>query len=494
MTQQTSGVTVTDLVGAIEPHAGVWIDGTGGPGDAGANFAVHDPATTEVITEIADGNEADARRAVDAAAAALPAWAATAPRERAEILRRAFDLAMSRQEELAALIAAENGKAMTDARGEVAYAADFFRWYGEECVRAGGEYTIAPAGGVRSVVTHRPIGVAALVTPWNFPAAMATRKIAPALGAGCTVVLKPASETPLTALALARILTEAGAPHGVVNVVPTSSASRVVTAWLEDERVAKISFTGSTQIGKVLLRQAADRVVSTSMELGGNAPLVVAADADLDKAVAGAMLAKLRNGGQACTAANRLYVHADVVEEFTERLGEKVAALRVGPAADPDTQIGPLISEKALTGVRELVDAAVAAGARVTHRAGVPDLPGWFYPPTVLRDVPADSPLVHTEIFGPVAPIVTWHDDEEMIAAVNGTEYGLSSYVFSGDLGWAMRVAERFEAGMVGINRGLVSDPAAPFGGVKESGLGREGGHEGIREYQEVQYLSIDWG
>ncbi|MGO1563078.1 MAG: aldehyde dehydrogenase family protein, partial [Actinomycetaceae bacterium] len=297
MTQQTSGVTVTDLVGAIEPHAGVWIDGTGGPGDAGANFAVHDPATTEVITEIADGNEADARRAVDAAAAALPAWAATAPRERAEILRRAFDLAMSRQEELAALIAAENGKAMTDARGEVAYAADFFRWYGEECVRAGGEYTIAPAGGVRSVVTHRPIGVAALVTPWNFPAAMATRKIAPALGAGCTVVLKPASETPLTALALARILTEAGAPHGVVNVVPTSSASRVVTAWLEDERVAKISFTGSTQIGKVLLRQAADRVVSTSMELGGNAPLVVAADADLDKAVAGAMLAKLRNGG-----------------------------------------------------------------------------------------------------------------------------------------------------------------------------------------------------
>lgn len=496
MTQQiTHPAAVTGLVHSIDPAQGLWIGGRGSAGSTGETFGVADPASTLEITRVADGTPDDARRAVDAAAGALPGWSATAPRKRADILRRAFDLMTERSEELAGLIAAENGKSMADARGEVAYAADFFRWYGEETVRGAGEYTVAPAGGVRTVVTHRPIGVAALVTPWNFPAAMATRKIAPALGAGCTVLLKPASETPLTALAIAQILTEAGVPDGVVNVVPTSSASSVVTTWLEDDRVAKISFTGSTGVGKILLEQAAKRVVSASMELGGNAPLVVAADADLDQAVAGAMLAKFRNGGQACTAANRFYVHADVVEEFTEKFGAKVAALRVGPAQDDATEIGPLISAKALGGVTGLVDDAVAAGARVTHRADLPQgLEGHFYAPAVLRDVPADSPLVHTEIFGPVAPIVTWHDDEEMIAAVNGTEYGLSSYVFSGDLGWAMRVAERFEAGMVGINRGLVSDPAAPFGGVKESGLGREGGHEGIREYQEVQYLSIDWG
>ncbi|MGC5626911.1 NAD-dependent succinate-semialdehyde dehydrogenase [Georgenia sp. Z1344] len=495
MTQQpTLPASVTEFVEQLEPAAGIWVGGRGSAASGGSTFAVVDPATTAEITRISDGGEADARRAVDAAAGALPGWAATAPRARADVLRRAFDLMMERRELLAELIAAENGKAMTDARAEVAYAAEFFRWYGEETVRGAGEYTVAPAGGVRTVVTHRPIGVAALVTPWNFPAAMATRKIAPALGAGCTVLLKPASETPLTALAIGQILSEAGLPDGVLAIVPTSSASSVVTTWLEDERVAKLSFTGSTGVGKVLLAQAAKRVISSSMELGGNAPLVVGADADVDQAVAGAMLAKFRNGGQACTAANRLYVHADVVEEFTEKFGERVAALRVGPAQQESTEIGPLINAKALDGVVELVDAAVEAGARVTHRAELADdLQGYFYAPTVVRDVPADSPLVRTEIFGPVAPIVTWTDDEEMLAEVNGTELGLSAYLFSRDLGWAMRIAERFETGMVGLNRGLVSDPAAPFGGVKESGLGREGGHEGIREYQEVQYFSIDW-
>ncbi|MGC5617348.1 NAD-dependent succinate-semialdehyde dehydrogenase [Georgenia sp. Z1491] len=495
MTQTTTHpAAVTDLVRSIDPERGVWIDGRGAAASSGATFLVADPATTLEIAAISDGTPDDARRAVDAAATALPAWSATAPRARADVLHRAFELMTGQKEALAGLIAAENGKAMADARSEVTYAAEFFRWYAEECVRGAGEYTVAPAGGVRTVVTHRPIGVAALVTPWNFPAAMATRKIAPALGAGCTVLLKPASETPLTALAIARILTEAGVPDGVVGVVPTSSASSVVTTWLKDERVAKISFTGSTGVGKILLEQAAKRVVSASMELGGNAPLVVAADADLDQAVAGAMLAKFRNGGQACTAANRFYVHADVVEEFTERFGAKVEALRVGPAQDDATEIGPLISAKALAGVTELVDDAVAAGARVTQRADVPGgLDGHFYAPTVVRDVPADSPLVRNEIFGPVAPIVTWTDDEEMLAQVNGTELGLSAYLFSRDLGWAMRIAERFETGMVGLNRGLVSDPAAPFGGVKQSGLGREGGHEGIREYQEVQYLSVDW-
>ncbi|MGO1561803.1 Succinate-semialdehyde dehydrogenase [NAD(P)+] [Actinomycetales bacterium JB111] len=495
MTQATTHPTaVTDLIATIEPERGVWIGGAGAAGSTSATFAVSDPATTDELARISDGTPDDARRAVDAAADALPAWSATAPRKRADILRRAFELMTERSEALAGLIAAENGKAMSDARGEVAYAAEFFRWYSEECVRMEGVYVESPAGGTRTVVTHRPIGVAALVTPWNFPAAMATRKIAPALGAGCTVLLKPASETPLTALAIARILTDAGVPDGAVNVVPTSKASTVVTEWIEDPRVAKLSFTGSTGIGSRLLEQAAGRVVSTSMELGGNAPLVVAADADLDKAIDGAMIAKLRNGGQACTAANRLFVHEDVAEEFTARLGERVAALRVGPAADPDTEIGPLISDKARRGVDELVQKALAEGARVTHQADVPDgLAGWFYPPMVLRDVPGDSVLMGTEIFGPIAPIVTWSDDDAMVAAVNDTEFGLSAYVFSGDLKWAMTIAERLEVGMVGINRGLVSDPAAPFGGVKSSGLGREGGHEGIAEYQEVQYFSIDW-
>ncbi|WGX94581.1 NAD-dependent succinate-semialdehyde dehydrogenase [Nocardioides sp. L-11A] len=455
-------------------------------------FEVHDPATGRVIDTVADGTVADATAAVDAAAAAFPAWAATPARARAEILRRCYDLMVRDADLLTGLIAAENGKSVADARAEVTYAAEFFRWFSEEAVRGEGTYGDAPAGSAKTLVTYAPVGVAALITPWNFPAAMATRKIAPALAAGCTVVLKPAAETPLTALAVARILSEAGVPSGVVNVVPTTDAAAVVTAWLEDPRVRKVSFTGSTGVGRTLLRQAADRVLNSSMELGGNAPFVITADADLDAAVAGAMIAKFRGGGQACTAANRFYVHADVADAFVAKFSAAVAALKVGPSADPANQIGPVISEKALTGITKLVEAAVADGAKVAVQGSVP-AEGWFFPPTVLVDVPVGAPILSEEIFGPVAPIVTWTDEDELLASVNDTEFGLAAYVYAGRLQDALRLGERIDAGMVGINRGIVSDPSAPFGGVKQSGIGREGAHEGIREYQETRYYSVDW-
>ena len=375
----------------------------------------------------------------------------------------------------------------------MAYAAEFFRWYSEEASRGDGDYALAPSGAARTLVTQRPVGVAALVTPWNFPAAMATRKIAPALAAGCTVVLKPAAETPLTALAVARLLGEAGVPEGVVSVVPTTRAPEVVGCWLADDRVRKISFTGSTGVGRALLHQAADRVLNASMELGGNAPFVVTADADVEAAVAGAMIAKFRNGGQACTAANRFYVHADVVEQFVADFGAAIAALRVGPSADPESQVGPMISAAAASKIAGLVADACAEGAQVAATAPVPDGPG-FHPPTLLTDVPPTAAILTEEIFGPVAPVVTWTDTEEMLGWVNGTEYGLAAYVYAGRLQDALRLAERIEAGMVGINRGIVSDPAAPFGGVKQSGLGREGARDGIREFQETQYFSVDLG
>lgn len=455
-------------------------------------FPVEDPATLEVVTEVPDQGPGDAVRAVDAAAAALPAWARTAPRHRSEVLARAHALMLRDRDRLAELIARENGKSLADAAGEVTYAAEFFRWFAEEAVRPGGDYGESPAGGTRTIVTHRPVGVAALVTPWNFPAAMATRKIGPALAAGCTVVLKPAAETPLTALAVAELLAEAGVPEGVVNLVTTTDAAGVVGAWLADERVRKISFTGSTAIGRLLLRQAADRVVNSSMELGGNAPFVVTEDADLDAAVAGAMIAKFRNGGQACTAANRFYVHAAVADEFVARFGAEVEKLTVGPAQD-GCAIGPLISATARDRVAQAVADAVAEGARISHQAALPDAPGHFFPPTVLVDVPVDAAILREEVFGPVAPVATWTDDAELLALVNDTEYGLASYVFAGDLGRALRLGEAIDAGMVGINRGLVSDPSAPFGGVKQSGLGREGARDGLREFQETQYLSVDW-
>jgi succinate-semialdehyde dehydrogenase/glutarate-semialdehyde dehydrogenase len=455
-------------------------------------FAVEDPATLEVIDHVADQGAAEATAAVDRATGAFPEWSGLPPRRRSDVLRRAYELMLRDKDQLAALIARENGKSLADAAGEVGYAAEFFRWFSEEAVRPGGEYGEAPVGGARTLVTHRPVGVAALVTPWNFPAAMATRKIAPALAAGCTVVLKPAAETPLTALAIARILTEAGVPDGVVELVTTTDAASVVGTWLQDPRVRKVSFTGSTAVGRTLLRQAADRVLNTSMELGGNAPVVVTDDADLDAAVAGTMVAKFRNGGQACTAANRIYVHQDVAFDFIAKLGAEVEKLTVGPAAD-GAAIGPLISSAAVARVGDLVDAAVAEGARISHRAELPDAPGHFYPPTVLADVPADAAITREEIFGPVAPVTVWTDEDDLIRLVNDAELGLAAYVFAGDLGRAVRLGERIEAGMVGINRGLVSDPSAPFGGVKQSGLGREGAREGLREFQETQYLSVDW-
>ena len=459
----------------------------------GGRFDVVDPATGEVITTVADGTVDDAMAAVDAADAAADGWAATAPRERAEVLRRAFELMSARTDELAHLISLENGKALPDARGETAYAAEFFRWYAEEAVRASGELTTAPSGANRIMVVRQPVGIAVLVTPWNFPAAMATRKIGPALAAGCTVVLKPASDTPLTALLMGKILDDAGVPAGVVNVVPARRSGAVVSAMLHDARVRKLSFTGSTEVGRILLKEAADQVVNCSMELGGNAPFLVFEDADLDAALEGAMVAKMRNGGEACTAANRFFVHADVAEEFSNRLAERMSAMRVGPGTADDTQVGPLVNQEGVTKVTELVQGAVDAGGRVVVGGTRPDRPGFYYEPTVLIDVPPSAPILREEIFGPVAPIVTFTDETEAIRLANDTEFGLVSYVYTGDLARGLRVSEAMESGMVGLNRGLVSDPAAPFGGTKQSGIGREGGHEGMLDYLESKYIAVTW-
>jgi succinate-semialdehyde dehydrogenase / glutarate-semialdehyde dehydrogenase len=460
---------------------------------AASRFDVIDPATGDVITSVSDGSVDDALAAVDAASAAFPAWAASAPRQRAEILRRAFELMTARADDLAKLISLENGKALVDARGEVTYAAEFFRWYAEEAVRADGLVTTAPSGANKILVVRQPVGVCVLVTPWNFPAAMATRKIGPALAAGCTVVLKPASDTPLTALAMAAILADAGVPDGVVNVLPSRSSGKVVSAMLHDPRVRKVSFTGSTEVGRVLLAQAADNVVNTSMELGGNAPFVVFEDADLDAAIEGAMIAKMRNGGEACTAANRFYVASAVAADFAGRLAERMAALRVGPGTSEETQVGPLVNEDTVGKVDSLVKAAVEAGATAKTGGTRPDGPGFYYPPTVLTDVSPSSAILREEIFGPVAPIVTFDSEEEAVRLANDTEFGLVAYVYTRDLARGLRVSEAIEAGMVGLNRGLVSDPAAPFGGVKQSGVGREGGHEGMLDYLESKYIAVSW-
>jgi succinate-semialdehyde dehydrogenase/glutarate-semialdehyde dehydrogenase len=473
----------------------LYIGGKTVPAGDGGRFDVQDPATGEVITSVADGTVEDAMAAVEAADRAAESWAATAPRERAEILREAFELMTERSEELARLISLENGKALADARGEVAYAAEFFRWYSEEAVRGVGAVTTAPSGANRIVVLHRPVGICVLVTPWNFPAAMATRKIGPALAAGCTVILKPASDTPLTALAMAEILADAGVPPGVVNVLPSRRSGAVVSAMLHDPRVRKLSFTGSTEVGRVLLREAADQVINTSMELGGNAPFLVFADADLDAAIEGAMVAKMRNAGEACTAANRFYVESSIAGEFGRRLAERMSALTVGPGTEESTQVGPLVNQDAVDKVDGLVRGAVEQGAEALVGGVRPDRLGYYYDPTVLVDVPADAPILQEEIFGPVAPIVTFEDEDEdeAIRLANATEYGLVAYVYTGDLARGLRVSERFESGMVGLNRGLVSDPAAPFGGVKQSGIGREGGHEGMLDYLETQYVAVQW-
>ena len=460
---------------------------------AASRFDVLDPATGDVIASVSDGSVDDAIAAVDAASAAAASWGATAPRARAEILRSAFELMTERAEDLAKLVSLENGKALVDARGEVAYAAEFFRWFAEEAVRASGSVATAPSGANKILVVRQPVGVCVLVTPWNFPAAMATRKIGPALAAGCTVVLKPASDTPLTALAMAGILAEAGVPAGVVNVLPSRSSGRVVSAMLRDRRVRKVSFTGSTEVGRILLAQAADRVINTSMELGGNAPFVVFADADLDAALDGAMIAKMRNGGEACTAANRFYVESSIASVFAEGLAARMAGLRVGPGTDPQTQVGPLVNEDTVGKVDDLVRGAVSAGAVAVTGGARPSGPGFFYPPTVLTGVAADAPILREEIFGPVAPIVAFASEQEAVRLANDTEFGLVAYVYTGDLARGLRVSEAIEAGMVGLNRGLVSDPAAPFGGVKQSGIGREGGHEGMLEYLESKYIAVSW-
>jgi succinate-semialdehyde dehydrogenase / glutarate-semialdehyde dehydrogenase len=471
----------------------LFIGGTWRAASEGGRFDVLDPATGDVLAQVADGSVEDGLTAVAAAAKAGPAWAATPPRQRAEILRRAWELMTERADEIATLISLENGKALVDAKGEATYAAEFFRWYAEETVRIDGMLTTAPSGANRIMVVHQPVGVCVLVTPWNFPAAMATRKIGPALGAGCTVVLKPASDTPLTALAMAQILDDAGVPKGVVNVVPSRRSGAVVSAMVHDERVRKLSFTGSTEVGRLLLKEAADTVVNTSMELGGNAPFLVFADADMDAALEGAMIAKMRNGGEACTAANRFYVEESVAEEFSTKLAERMGALKMGPGTEAGTQVGPLVNDAAVQKCDELVRGALEGGARALIGGAIPDRTGCYYDPTVLVDVPADSAILREEIFGPVAPVVAFTDEADAIRFANGTEYGLVAYVYTGDLARGLRVSEALESGMIGLNRGIVSDPAAPFGGVKQSGIGREGGHEGLLDYTESKYIAVTW-
>ncbi|APH73736.1 NAD-dependent succinate-semialdehyde dehydrogenase [Aquibium oceanicum] len=471
----------------------LFIGGAWTKGSRDRRIPVMNPSDGSVLGQVEDAGVDDARAAVDAASGAAAAWAATPPRKRAEILRRAFELIVRDVEPLARLISLENGKALRDARGEVTYAAEFFRWFSEEAVRIDGHLSTAPSGSNRILVMHQPIGVSLLITPWNFPAAMATRKIAPALAAGCTCVLKPATETPLTAYAIAALLHEAGVPDGVVNVITSSTTSQVVDSMLEDDRVRKLSFTGSTEVGRILLRKAADRVVHSSMELGGNAPFLVFDDADLDRAVEGALIAKMRNGGQACTAANRFYAQRGVADEFARRLAARMEALKVGPGEDEATECGPLVNSAAVSKIVELVDDAVSRGAKVLCGAVPSSRGGCFFPPTVLLDVPKDAAMASEEIFGPVAAISVFDTEDEAVQLANATEYGLVAYVYTSDLSRGLRVCERLEAGMLGLNRGLVSDPAAPFGGVKQSGLGREGAHHGMLEFLEAKYISTDW-
>lgn len=471
----------------------LFIAGEWRKGSRESRIDVLNPSDGKALMSVADASVEDAITAVDAASAAAKGWAATPARKRSEILRKCFELMTRDAEQLARLISLENGKALKDARGEVAYAAEFFRWFAEEAVRINGDLSIAPSGANRILVHYQPIGVSLLITPWNFPAAMATRKIAPALAAGCTCVLKPATETPLTAYAVAKILAEAGVPDGVVNVVTSSTTSKIVNAMLEDPRVRKLSFTGSTEVGRVLLRKAADQITHCSMELGGNAPFVVFDDADMDKAVEGAMVAKMRNGGEACTAANRIYVQRGVAEDFAARLAQRMSTMKVGHGVLADTDCGPLVNAAAVTKVAELVDDAIAKGAKVLCGAKRGEGDGYFYPPTVLTNVSADAVMAGEEIFGPVAPIYVFDTEEEAIALANDTEYGLVAYVYTRDLARGLRVSEQIEAGMLALNRGLVSDPAAPFGGVKQSGLGREGAHHGMLEFMEAKYIATDW-
>lgn len=474
-------------------YTDLYIDGVWKSGTENKRFDVINPADETVITSVASASVDDAKAAINAAQNAFADWAGRTPRERSIVLRKAFDLMTERLDDFAKLIILENGKAYPDAIGEATYAAEFFRWFSEEAVRSDGMITHAPASGARIVVQHKPAGIAVLITPWNYPAAMGTRKIAPALAAGCPVIIKPASETPLTMLALMPLLEEAGVPKGLVNVLPSSQSSAIVDTMLSDRRVRVVSFTGSTEVGRKLLHSAADQVLKPAMELGGNAPLLVLEDANIDTAVQGTMLAKMRNLGEACTAANRIYVHKNKVDEFTKKLTLEMKNLKVGNGFDPDVQVGPLINENTRNKVAGFVEDAISKGA-ILHTGGkVPEGKGYYYPPTVLSDVPKNSNCVHDEIFGPVAAIQTFENLDAVIEDANDTEYGLVAYVFTENMKLGMSVCERLEYGMVGLNRGLVSDPAAPFGGCKQSGLGREGGHEGMLEFTETQYISAEW-
>ncbi len=468
---------------------GLWIGGEERQG--GSTFDVLNPATDEVVLSIADGTAADAIAALDVAVAVQDEWAATPPRERGEILRSVFENLIAHAEDVATLMTLEMGKVVAESKGEVKYGAEFFRWFAEEAVRIGGRYTHSPAGNGRIVVTKQAVGPCYAITPWNFPLAMGTRKIGPAVAAGCTMIVKPAQETPLTMLLLAKLMDEAGLPKGVLSVVPTTKPRDVTTALIDDGRLRKLTFTGSTGVGKALVKQSSDKLLRTSMELGGNAPFIVFDDADVDAAVEGAVLAKMRNGGEACTAANRFHVANAVREEFTDKLVKRMSEFTLGNGLDESSSLGPLINAKQVSTVADLVSDAVSRGATVAVGGVAPGGPGNFYPATVLADVPADARILKEEVFGPVAPIIGFDSEDEGVVAANATEYGLAAYIYTRSLDRALRVAEALESGMVGVNRGVISDPAAPFGGVKESGFGREGGTEGIEEYLETKYIAL---
>ncbi len=474
-------------------YTDLYINGIFKSGAQKIRFDVINPADETVLASVASAEIDDANEALDAAQNAFADWASRTPRNRSEILRKAYELMVERLDDFAKLITLENGKAGNDARGEAAYAAEFFRWFSEEAVRSDGMITHAPASGARIIVQHKPAGIAVLVTPWNYPAAMGTRKIAPALAAGCPVIIKPASETPLTMLALMPLLKEAGVPNGIVNVLPSKKTGPMVDHLLHDARVRVVSFTGSTEIGRVLLHSAADQVLKPAMELGGNAPLIVFEDADLDVAVEGAMLAKMRNLGEACTAANRFYVHKKIFDSFVTKFTAAMSALKTGNGLDPETDVGPLVNKSTKDKVSFFVKDAVAKGAEIKLGGEEISGPGFYYPPTVLTNVPETAECVVDEIFGPVAAIQSFEDTDDVIRRANDTQYGLVAYVFTENMKRGMSVCERLDYGMVGLNRGLVSDPAAPFGGSKQSGLGREGGHEGMHEFMETQYISASW-
>jgi succinate-semialdehyde dehydrogenase/glutarate-semialdehyde dehydrogenase len=486
----TNGLTEREGAVLAGVRTDLFVGGEYRPGSRD-RIDVTDPATEEVIAGVADADEADARSALDAAVAAGPAWAKTPPRERGEILRRAFELITARAEDLALLMTLEMGKPLSESRAEVAYAAEFFRWFSEEPVRIAGRYSVAPNGATRLLTMKQPVGPCLFITPWNFPLAMGTRKIGPAIAAGCTMVVKPATQTPLSMYALAQILTEAGLPGGVLNVVTTSTTGTVMEPLIRDPRLRKLSFTGSTPVGRRLVEQSAEQLLRVSMELGGNAPFLVFGDADVEAAVDGAMLAKMRNMGEACTAANRFIVHESVVEEFSAGLAARMGELTVGRGTEPGVDVGPLVDAPSRSKVEELVADAVDRGAKVLVGGSPIEGRGHFYTPTVLTGVTPDARVLDEEIFGPVAPVTTFSTDDEALALANDTEFGLVAYAFTRDLSRALRVAEGLETGMVGLNQGIVSNPAAPFGGVKHSGFGREGGPEGIEEYLETKYVGI---